>query len=357
MRWAAKIFYFDSAVAMFSKERLSRLPFLAKYAISTAFVGIATVATSGLWLLVERAISAPLFLAAITISAYFFGFRAGLYASFLSGFAIDYYFVQPYHAFTGSRDEIVRLVLFIIEGGFLSLLIERVRIATDALSTSREELLQLTQYQQTLRETEQKRIALEIHDELGQALTGLKLDIHLIKRGLDKEDNPNGTVEAATGLAELATKVDTTIGTVRRIASEIRPSILDDFGLVAALEWQVSQFQSKSGVECEFRAASELLGLDQEADNGVFRIAQEALTNIARHANATKVEIDVFRSNGSAIIRIADNGRGFEPAALTNSRSLGLLGMRERARLMNGEISIESDRELGTVVELVVPAK
>jgi len=334
---------------------LTRLPFLVKYAITTLLILAATLMTSGLWLLVERAISAPLFLAAIAISAYLFGMRAGFYATLLSGLAIDYYFVQPFHAFTGSRDEIVRLVLFYIEGGFLSLLIAKVRAATDELRDSREELRQLTQHQQTLRETEQKRIAIEIHDELGQALTGLKLDISLLNRGLTQDGAFPDPGDISKGLDELASKVDSTIGSVRRIASEIRPSILDDFGLVAALEWQSGQFQAKSGVICDFSANTEDLSLDHEIESGVFRIAQEALTNIARHAGASVVEIGVIRQNGEAIFSIRDNGRGFDVGNLIKKRSLGLIGMRERARLLGGELNIESKPGNGTLVKLTVP--
>lgn len=338
---------------MLTTERLARLPFLVRYAISIALVGLATVVTSGLWLLVERAVTSPLYLAAISLAAYYFGMRAGVFASVVAGLAIDLFFVEPYYDFSGSRDEVVRLFLFVVEGSFLSLLIDRIKLAADELRNSREELLQLTQYQQTLREAEQKRIALEIHDELGQALTGLKLDIHLLKR--QAETVRPGAETISSGLEGLSSRVDSTIGTVRRIASELRPSVLDDFGLVAALEWQASQFRSNTGIKCKFRAGADDLGLEKEADSGVFRIAQEALTNIARHAKASKVEIDIYRTNGFAILRIADDGQGFDTSALAKKRSLGLLGMRERARLMNGDLKIESDGELGTVVELTVP--
>jgi signal transduction histidine kinase len=227
---------------------------------------------------------------------------------------------------------------------------EKLRTADEAVRSSREELRELTRHQQTLREDVQKRIAREIHDELGQTLTGLKLDIHLIRK------RANG--DAIGGqLEELSSKVDSTIGTVRRIASEIRPSILDDFGLVAAMEWQAAEFERVSGVRCTFVSNVDSVDLDPEICAGVFRIVQEALTNITRHAEATAASITVTASDAEFIVDVEDNGIGFDVSSVARKHSLGLLGMRERARLAGAVLDIRRRSQGGTTVELRVPVE
>ena len=208
-----------------------------------------------------------------------------------------------------------------------------------------------SRHQQTLREEEQKRIARDIHDELGQMLTGLKLDIHLMRKKMDVVSG-NG-ISAA--LDDLSLHVDSTIGSVRRIASEIRPSILDDFGLIAALEWQAGDFERKAGIECSFASAIEGVDIDPEAGAAVFRIVQEALTNVARHADATKVEVTVSTVDDELCLNIKDNGRGIDLDRLSKKRTLGIIGMRERARLIGAILQIRGRSIGGTAVELAVP--
>lgn len=338
-------------MTIFDRQFWSRSLLLQVFA-ATLLVALATSLTSALWLLVDRPISAPLFLAAIVVATWLGGLRLGIYTSFLAGVSIDFFFVQPFHVMTASRDEIVRLLVFLAEGSFLSLLVQKWRAATDELRTSREELRALTRHQQTVREAEQKRIALEIHDELGQALTGLKLDMHLIRRDVESSGPSEKVIDRIDGLSH---QVDQTIESVRRIASEIRPSILDDFGLIAALEWQSAEFERKSGVECTFNTNSDSTLFDTDTDSAVFRIFQEALTNISRHAEASNVMITLDRRPEDVLLRIEDNGRGIDPENAARSKSLGLLGMRERARLIGANIDVQPAPTGGTLVELVVP--
>lgn len=265
----------------------------------------------------------------------------------VSGLALDYFFIQPFYEITLAWDDTLRWIFFVGEGSFVSWITEKLRLATAELNHSREELRELTRHQQTLREEEQKRIAREIHDELGQMLTGLKLDIHMMKKKVG--------AGMPTDLDELSSRVDDTIGSVRRIASELRPSILDDFGLIPAIEWQAGEFEAKAGIDCAFVCTDESVHLDPEAEAAVFRIVQEALTNVARHSDASAVCVTVENSDGHLNVMIEDDGRGFDPQHLTKTRSLGILGMRERARLIGASLDIRSRDHSGTVVALTVP--
>lgn len=331
------------------------IPFPFSYVAAALLVGSATLLTSVLWLVVDRPASAPLFLAAIVFSTWLGGIRVGIFASLLSGLAIDYYFVPPFYVFTGTRDEVVRFALFFGEGSLVSWLVERLRSATEEIRTSREELRELTKYQQTLRESEQKRIALEIHDQLGQNLTGLKMDAHFISRRIKEMDDMAEHETVLNDLNDLSGRIDNTIATVRRIASELRPSILDDFGLVAASEWQALEFQRTSEIKCDFSSDVDELDLGSDSNTAVFRILQEALTNVARHASARSVSIALCRLPDEVTMTVADDGKGIGAAEKRGSRSLGLIGMRERTRLIGGRLDIMERPTGGTMVELRIP--
>ncbi len=330
-------------------EFFKRHPWSA-YPAAVILVAAAVGLTSLLWLAVDRPVSAPIFMGAIVIATLFGGFRVGLFASAIAGMALDYFFIQPFYELTWARDDVFRWIFFVAEGSFVSWITEKLRSATEELSRSREELRELSRHQQTLREEEQKRIARDIHDELGQMLTGLKLDIHLLRKKMDIV-NGNGM---STALDDLSSHVDSTIGSVRRIASEIRPSILDDFGLIAALEWQAGEFE-KTGVECTFASSIEVANVDPEAGAAIFRIAQEALTNVTRHADATSVEFTVSAADDELFLIIKDNGRGINLDRLSKKRTLGIIGMRERARLIGATLHIRPRVQGGTAVELAVP--
>jgi len=326
---------------------------LVRYGVATLFVVIATLLTSLLWLIVDRPVSTPIFLAGIVFVTWVGGLRLGVYTAALTTVVFDYYFISPYREIASGFDLPVRMAVFFVQGAFLAFLAEQLRVATDEVTNSREELRELSQHQQTLREAEQKRIAREIHDELGQALTGLKLDLHLVKKGITTLDGDVPKEKVVNEIDGLSKRIDETIGTVRRISSEIRPSILDDFGLVAAMEWQARQFERKTGVECVFRSTSENIDIDPDAGSAVFRIFQEALTNIARHAGASKVSVMIDALSDRIRMSVEDDGKGIDLGVLAGARSLGILGMKERARLIGADLSIDSIDEGGTRVQVV----
>jgi signal transduction histidine kinase len=205
-----------------------------------------------------------------------------------------------------------------------------------------------------VREEERTGIAREIHDELGQALTALKMDLSWATRRL----SGTGPVEREALIEKLRVMMQMTddlVGQVRRISAELRPGVLDDLGLVAALDWQAQDFERRSGVACAFRSGVAEVPLDRAASTGVFRIFQEALTNVARHAEARQVEATLEQDGGTLRLRVRDDGKGIPPEVLQSGRSLGLLGLRERARRLGGSVTVERASPRGTVVELTVP--
>lgn len=210
---------------------------------------------------------------------------------------------------------------------------------------SREQLRALAAHLESVREEEQTRIAREIHDELGQTLTAMKYDLAWLAARLP---------EAATVLRdkcrELTSLTDATIATVRRIASELRPRLLDDLGLEAAVEWLTKSFESRTGIQCELDARLGEVALDPALSTAVFRILQEALTNVARHAKAASVSIDLHRDEGGVVLSVRDDGKGISQDELAGMTSLGLLGMRERARGCGGDIAISGTAGAGTTV-------
>ena len=330
-------------------------PLWLRLGVALGFVLAALLANLLLSFAVERPISSPLFLAAIACSAWLCGFRIGVFATVVSGFLIDFFFVVPIFQYHASRDEIARLLIFLGEGGLISWVIEMARIANQATDRSNEQLRALADRQQTVRESEQKRIALEIHDELGQALTGLKMAVHLLKRDVDANGDKMPTENMSKKLKELSSIIDATIGTVRRIATELRPSILDDFGLIAAMEWQAQEYERKTGIPGIFRSDADHLNLTPNAQIAVFRIFQEALTNIARHSKATHFTVDIESDADPIVITIRDDGVGFDPAALSQIHSLGNVGMKERAYLSGAEFSIYNRHSGGVGIEMKIP--
>lgn len=209
------------------------------------------------------------------------------------------------------------------------------------------ELRQLTAHLQTVREDERIRISREIHDELGQELTGLKMDLSWISKKVPSTVQPK--IESMSSL------VDHTIQTVRKISQELRPGVLDTLGLDAALEWQAQEFQKRTGIMCHYFSSLDGAVVDREVSTAVFRICQELLTNVARHAEARKVQIDLNWTNHQLILEVNDNGKGISSGQVVDSKAWGLIGMRERAHLMKGELEIEGHPGKGTTVKLVLP--
>lgn len=226
--------------------------------------------------------------------------------------------------------------------------------AEEALRTSTEQLRALSARVQSAREEEGTRIAREIHDELGAALTGLKWDLERVDKTLVESANGEAIEPAREKISAMKGLIDSTIDTVRRISSELRPGVLDDLGLVAAIEWQAQQFQQRTGimVKCD---SSHDDGLTRERAIAVFRIFQEMLTNVLRHSQATHVRVGTMDDNGHFVLEVSDNGRGITEEQKQNTRSLGLLGMQERAHLVGGKMSISGTKGKGTTVTLRVP--
>ena len=203
---------------------------------------------------------------------------------------------------------------------------------------------------QTVREEERARLAREIHDELGQALTSIKIDLGSLFRELGEGAKPlAGAPESILKL------VDQTIGTVRRIASQLRPGILNYLGLPAAIEWATEEFQTRTGIKCHLEMQEEDITLDAERTTAIFRIFQETLTNVARHSGATELQVRLFRRNANTILEVHDNGVGIQPQHLTGTASLGILGMRERALGLGGQFEIAGRLGEGTTVSVSIP--
>lgn len=209
------------------------------------------------------------------------------------------------------------------------------RRAEEQLRESHEQLRALSVYLQTVREEERTRIAREVHDELGQALTSCKLDLSWLASKLPKDLKALSEKTQA-----LLAHIDSTINTVRRIATELRPGVLDHLGLVAALEWQANEFQNRTGIKCDVRARVREPLPDADLSTTFFRIFQETLTNIIRHAGATQVQVQLTETDHQLRLEVQDNGRGITRAEVSNARSMGLLGMRERAALLGGTFKI-----------------
>ena len=226
---------------------------------------------------------------------------------------------------------------------------ERKRIEEE-LRKSLEQLRALAARLQLVREEERTLIAREMHDELGQACTAIKMDLASIRRKTNtKQSQLREKVHSALEL------VDRMIFTVRRIASELRPRTLDDLGLSAALEWQAQEFEARTGIHCHLSLPEGPLSLDAERSTAIFRIFQESLTNVARHAEATQVDARLEKHGDQLIFIIQDNGKGFDVEQAGTRRSLGLVGMRERALLLDGELKIDGGLGSGATMTLRIP--
>jgi signal transduction histidine kinase len=208
----------------------------------------------------------------------------------------------------------------------------------------------LTHGLNTVREEETAMLAREIHDELGQQLTGLKMDVSWIASKLDARQSAL-KARATEALAH----IDASIETVRDIAARLRPAILDHLGLVAAIEWHAQTFQKKSGIDCEVISNKSAIRLKPDHAIALYRIVQEAMTNVVRHAGATRIDVGLYQKDARLALEIRDNGRGIEPDAHAGRKSIGLLGMRERARAAGARFAIEGFPGKGTVVTVQMP--
>ena len=223
------------------------------------------------------------------------------------------------------------------------------KLKEEELRWSRETLGQLSAHRDSVREEERKSIAREIHDELGQALTALKIDVDWLSRKLPEEAGVDGKLRSMSKI--LAGTVDS----VRRIAENLRPGMLDDLGLAAAIEWQVEQFGERTGIDCELVMNRDEFDLDDRLATCIFRIIQEALTNVARHAGADRVEVSLVEENGEIELEVSDNGRGFHESP--KKGSYGLLGMKERVKMLGGEVAVSGSPGKGASVRVRLPTR
>ena len=218
------------------------------------------------------------------------------------------------------------------------------------LKATNDQLHSLSAHLQSVREEERIRIAREIHDELGQQLTGLKMDVYWLNKKLETKDEK--IQEKISGIIEL---INETVKSVRRISSNLRPSILDDLGLIAALEWHSKEVEKRSEIKVHFATPLTEQEIPADVATGIFRIYQEALTNAVRHANAHEIKSSLQINNNQLILKIKDDGKGIDPNAKANTKSFGLIGIKERTFVMGGKFELKSELGSGTELCISIP--
>jgi signal transduction histidine kinase len=228
--------------------------------------------------------------------------------------------------------------------------LSEIKRAEQALRASSEQFRNLAARLLSVREEERARISREVHDELGQSLTAVKMDLAWLAGRL-----PRGNAHMLKRIRSTGQLADSIMQSIRRISTELRPAVLD-LGLAAAVEWQVQEFQARSGVSCKVRLLIREV-VTSSASTAMFRIFQETLTNVARHAEATRVEVVLQKQQDRLVLLIHDDGLGFDQADPALSKSLGLLGMRERAAILGGQVKISSAPGKGTTVSAWIPLR
>ena len=226
---------------------------------------------------------------------------------------------------------------------------DRKRMEQELLE-SRAQLRELSAYLQSVREEERTRISRELHDELGQSLTAIRLGL-----GVMEAQGPAASEAWSKSLDSLKAITDATVASVQRIASDLRPPLLDELGLAATMDWLLESFSSRTGVAHELLLPAWPLQYGAEISTALFRIVQEALTNVSRHGQATQVVVDLAESDEGVTLKITDNGKGMDEAALSAGKGLGLMGMRERSVMLGGRLDITSRPGAGTRIEVRIP--
>lgn len=222
--------------------------------------------------------------------------------------------------------------------------------AQEDLERSRQDLRNLSVHLQSVREEESTRVARKIHDELGQSLTALQMDLSWLENKL-----PAGNESVREKAHSMSALVDSTIESVHKITMELRPSMLDDLGLPAAIEWQAGDFQKRSGIRCQAHIKCGEGAIGKELATAIFRIFQETLTNIARHAKATQCRVALTESEKELCLEVTDNGIGITQWQIDDPRSFGMIGMRERAHLWGGTVHVRNAKPSGTTVRVIIP--
>ncbi|HWS14655.1 MAG TPA: sensor histidine kinase, partial [Candidatus Methylomirabilis sp.] len=223
--------------------------------------------------------------------------------------------------------------------------------AGERIAKSRERLRNLSGRLQSLLEEERMRISREIHDELGQALTALKLELSSIRRSLVSD----GLAEQSAKVHEIERDVMRIVRTVRKISTRLRPGILDELGVAAAIEWLAKDFQNRTGIGIKVTVQAVEKITDTVLSTAIFRVVQEALTNVMRHAAASQVNVILEKKDEALIVEVRDNGIGIMEGRIMDSKSLGLIGMRERVLLLGGEVAIRGKPGEGTLVRVMIP--
>ncbi|HOI28679.1 MAG TPA: PAS domain S-box protein [Melioribacteraceae bacterium] len=212
----------------------------------------------------------------------------------------------------------------------------------------------LTRHLQTAREEERESIAREIHDDFGQVLTSMKMNLTFLKRNINSRNKAGEHYDLLNDIDSMAGIIDRSVIKLRKLITALRPEVLDKLGLITALEWQTEEFKKETRIECSFSTDVKELKLDKNMEISLFRILQESLNNIAKHSRASKVEVRFNRDKPGYILEITDNGIGMAKDSLTRN-TYGIIGMRERAKLIKGELSISSEQNRGTKIKLFVP--
>ena len=229
------------------------------------------------------------------------------------------------------------------------------RKAEEELTKRGQKLREFASHLQSIREEERINIAREIHDELGQVLTALKINLSLIQTDIKQdiiEKHKDIFIEEIDGMHEI---IDGTIKKLRKLITKLRPEVLDNLGLIDAIEWHCREFTEQTGIKSVFKTELDNIELEKNMEIAIFRIFQESLTNVARHADATEVTVELFYDENNIILKINDNGKGITQRQINAKKSFGLLGMMERAVIFNGEVSIKGKRREGTKVLITMP--
>ena len=224
------------------------------------------------------------------------------------------------------------------------------KLAEQELRRSREQFRNLSSYLQNAREQERARIARDMHDVLGQSFMALKMDLSWLAKKL-----PQDKQHLKTKIDTMTDFIDLNIHNIQRLCSDLRPGILDDLGITAAIEWQAREFEKRTGIPCRITAYPRDMVLDKGRSTAIFRIFQEALTNIVRHADAKKVRVSLTRRHDEVVLKVSDNGKGISAEHIDSAKSLGLIGIRERALTFGGDVTISGEQGAGTTVSVNIP--
>ena len=229
------------------------------------------------------------------------------------------------------------------------------KLYEEELKISREQLRNLAAHLQEARETERTHVAREIHDELGQYLTGLKMDISMLKELIDEKTDITEKGPLLEKIESASELLNTTVHSVRKLSSDLRPAVLDNLGLLAAIEWQADEFKNRMGINCECYITVDEINLPADHITAIFRIFQESLTNIAKHAEATRISIEFRKEDDYYVLEIKDNGKGILEKDKLKDNSFGLIGIRERTHLFGGSAEINGIPGKGTTVSVIIP--